>query len=536
MWQQFFLENIHFAVNMFAALVLFAISWLYLDAWLQKMSPKEGLKSLGFALLSLSFIIHGAFLESAVFKTEILPETFYLLLLYLFRFPGYACIIAGLYLDPIEARPQTRGVEPVSSQGKLAAFLAIPGGALNFVSLAFPFLAGGVALLYARRAFLGLERHLKLVSFGFGLLALFELLSQRAVLQNADDPDIYNLVAPFAPLWITEHVVLLLSALVLGRWVFGYLLKRIQTQLFMVLVTVVLVVFVVTAVTFTFLLAKNFQDQAYSELETNVGVLNFAMQSKKEEIMSDALALSQNSQLIEALESGDSGEVPRFLEEFILAKDVVSIVVVDKDSGVVARGEDSQRIGDSLSSDLQVRKALEGKALSSFTVRDGVLAKELNIQATAPISKGGTVYGAVVMEVAMDNVFLNKIKQAANLESSVYGGDTLAATTFTDSHGKPYGLGTKEVQGKVTERVLSRGDVYKGAVSLFQRPFLGVYLPLKAADGSIVGMLFAGREESYILEAAASSIELTFIVTALLILLSIIPAFLLSRYISKQLQ
>ena len=50
---QFFGQNIHFAINLFAALVFFAVFWLYFDAWTNKHDVKVLAKWLGFLLVAI---------------------------------------------------------------------------------------------------------------------------------------------------------------------------------------------------------------------------------------------------------------------------------------------------------------------------------------------------------------------------------------------------------------------------------------------------------------------------------------------------
>ena len=41
MWLQFFLENLRFAINLFAGFVFFAVGWLYFDVRQEKRNQKE---------------------------------------------------------------------------------------------------------------------------------------------------------------------------------------------------------------------------------------------------------------------------------------------------------------------------------------------------------------------------------------------------------------------------------------------------------------------------------------------------------------
>src|SRR6202042_1550651 len=128
------------------------------------------------------------------------------------------------------------------------------------------------------------------------------------------------------------------------------------------------------------------------------------------------------------------------------------------------------------------------------------------------------------------------IKHSTGLDSSIYAGNTVSATTFLAPDGISRWVGVKETSPAIKRTVLTRGQTYKGSVSVLNRQYLGVYLPLKNIDNSVIGMLFIGQTSLSILQTADHSIELTFVVTALLMVLSIVPAYLMARYISKQLE
>ena len=297
MWIQFFLENVHFALNLFAALVFFSTMWLYFDAWVLRKNIKESLKIIGLLFLTLSFVIHATFLESTILTGSIIGENLNQTLVVISRTLGYLFLILGLVIDPLQAHPNLKG------------FLIIPSGVIvfQFLPLTFPILAVITAFLYLRRATVGLEDHLKPVSLVFYILAIYELVSLSSRLQGTTNVYLFKLVAPFGPIWHLEHVILLLAVLVLGRWLYYYLLKRLQTQLFIILTCAILVIFLLITVTFTGLLLKNLQDETLIRLETDVKVLNYAVESKKQEVLSDAEVFAKDPEVISAVEEKTKG-------------------------------------------------------------------------------------------------------------------------------------------------------------------------------------------------------------------------------------
>lgn len=529
MWLQFLLENAHFAVNLFVALVLFAVFWLYYDAWRGRKSVKEGLRVFGFLFLSLSYLIHATSLESSILSSSFIGSSTTDALVSATRILGYLILVGVLLVDPLEKHPEHRK----KTEFALVA-LPLTGVVFTFPHLLFPIFGATVALLYLRRATIGLEDHLKPLAYSFFLLAIADLVGLSSLFIHTDNVAIYQLVVPFGPLWITEHLILLLAGIQFGRWVFRYLLKQFEVQLFMILTTATLSIFLITTVTFTGLLLKNIQDQTTGELLTDVNVLSYVIDSKKAELLSDAQVVAQNSDVIDAVTNTSRIKLVGLLGDILLAKKESSLVVTGDAGQVLARGEDKDRAGESLSDDPLVKRALLGNAGVSVVTLDGVLAPVISLQAAVPIKSNSNVIGVVLVGSLVDNAFVDGLKNATGLEAMMYGDNQISASTLMTPDNKSRLIGLKEEHTAIKSTVLTRGESYTGSVTLSGQPYFGAYLPLKDVDGNPVGMLFVGRPQIGVLQTAGHSIELTFLLAAALLVLAIVPAYFIAAYISSQ--
>ena len=104
--QQFILQNAHFALSLFAALVFFAVSWLYLDAYFSIKSKKDLFKIIGFCFLSFSFLIHSTYIEQTILVNPILSTNLVELASDLTKFSGFIFLILGLLAEGIQAKPE----------------------------------------------------------------------------------------------------------------------------------------------------------------------------------------------------------------------------------------------------------------------------------------------------------------------------------------------------------------------------------------------------------------------------------------------
>jgi len=525
-WYQFISENFHFAINLFTALAFFSIFWLYFDAWIDRKNFKEGFKILGYLLLSVAFLFHAPYIESGVLTTSIINIGFSEKISIFLKNIGYFLLLIGLVIDPLQPKPKYNNT--------LNSLIVNPALVISF--LLSPVLSVFIAWLYLRRATVGLENHLKKVSLSFLFFAIYEVLNTPSIFINSLNVDIFRLVAPFGPIWIAAHFFQALAAAFLVHWAFSYLLKRINTQLFIIFTTVTLSIFLLTAVSFTFLLLKNLSDETLTRLDTDVSVLSFSLDSKKSESLAFASILSNNSAVVQAVIDKDKKILSQESEKLLVSRQINSLVVVDENGQVLARGEDRDRTGDSLSDDSLIKRALIGEQISSLVSKEGAIAPSVLVRAATPIISEENVIGAVVVAITLDNSFLDGIKEFTGLEAGIYGGDILSATTISDLKGQTRPIGIKESSLDIKNNVLTKGENYKGLVSLLNTSYFAVYRPLKDVDNEVVGMLLVGRPAVTIFATAGKSIELTFLVTIILILFSIFPSYLISKYITNQLR
>ena len=99
----------------------------------------------------------------------------------------------------------------------------------------------------------------------------------------------------------------------------------------------------------------------------------------------------------------------------------------------------------------------------------------------------------------VDNTLIDGIGKQNGIEITLFYGDTRYLTTLKDDSGKRI-VGTK-VGSKITEDVLKNGREYiNESISIKNKEYYVLYMPLTNSDGSIVGMLFIGQERQLIRE------------------------------------
>jgi len=512
MLAQLFFTNLHFTIKVLVALAFFATGWLHFGSWqLEKEGKSLLVRSLGFFLLSVVAIGQAVSIDLELI-------TF---LLQITKLVGLLFILASLLKEPLLTLPKKEAA---------AISLLLISESLIPLSAVLYFI---IALTYLRKSTEGYEKQSRPMFFAFLLLALSELITVSFFAQGSPVVFWSKLLAKFGSVWIASHALEFIGIIILGVWTWGYIRFRAQAQLFIIFITSSLVIFTITTFSFTFLLLRNLETDALSHLKTDVGVLRYALDRLQSEALAHAKVISENSVLKEAFAGGDTDKLYYTSLEFMLSQETSFLDIATASGKVVMRAEDKEKIGDSVSENIVVKSALIGKPRATVAVKANQIAPEIQIRAATPITDGATTSGALVTGFAIDSAFVDGVKQVTGLDVSVFAKDTRAATTFVAPDGKSRFIGTKESDQNILSTVLEKGEQFTGPAEVLNQPYYTAYSPLKTADGEVVGMLFVGKLQTELFAAADRSIQLTFLGSALLMILSTIPAYFVARYIKE---
>ena len=535
---EFIGQNVHFAVNLLASLAMFAVFWLTFDAWLERRKLVEGVKWAGFLSLALGFLLNGSVIDqlsnSAQSWTHVLP-----IISTILRIVGYSSVFAAQLAEPLMKRPDTtneleaafKPSAQVVKQKKDSVRLV--WGASTVKSIILPLLPLAIAVMYWRRSTVGLERHLRPVGVAFTGLALFEALTAVTSLQSTANPNIYNVIQTYGPIWWTAQVLLLASAYVFGNWVWRYLSKRLLSQIFIVLVTATVALYFLSTVGFSFLLLGNSRQQALTDLSTASHVLDYAVTSATAQLQAEAEAAALRPYLAEAAANNDHIKVVNTVGDFVQTHHVNILIVTNADGKVLLRSDDPDRWGDSLSENTLVQRALVGRAVSSIITQNGVVAPDVLLVSAQPLRDSkGFIVGSVQVYRSIGSAFVDSIKSSTGLDSSVYGNSRRSATTLKSSDNLHRAVGVSETNSEVLDQVLKKGNSFAGETSYANQLYLAAYAPLVDADNNKVGMLLVARPAAQLFAAATKSTELAFLTAIGLLMLSVAPVYLLSKKIS----
>ncbi|MCR5304146.1 MAG: methyl-accepting chemotaxis protein [Lachnospiraceae bacterium] len=126
------------------------------------------------------------------------------------------------------------------------------------------------------------------------------------------------------------------------------------------------------------------------------------------------------------------------------------------------------------------------------------------------IMKGG---GDVTQELYDD---LDRVKSETGIDYTIFMGDTRAVTTLIKKGTNDRIVGTAASEGVIKDVLNGGNEYWAKSLTINDTPYCAYYVPLKNSDGSIVGMVFAGKPTETV-SAAVRKSALTMIVVAVFV-------------------
>lgn len=515
--QLLFGSTAHFIIIVCSAFTFFAAGLLYFDATSAiKRNQTTLFRSAGFFLLATTMAIHASSisLDYVIAFAEVT------------KIIGLILVLISLVNEPVLHRPSRHTVHALT----MTAFSTMTWSLVP-VSTALFLL---VAITYLRKATEGLEKQLKGPGVAFLFFAVAEAF--RIPLFWSGTPVIFwsKILSEFGIVWNIQHILQFAGTLIFAVWIWGYIRFQLRIQLVVTTMALSLIVFVTTTVFYTFLLLKNMETDALSHLATDVQVLNYALDSLKEQSLAHAKAVAQDSSIKEAFQTNNRELLYSLSSDYMVSQETDSLVIASSSGQVVMRAEDAERTNDNIRADPIVSVALSGQGASSISYIEAVLAPRVLVVAAAPITSNGVVTGVVVTGFTIDSAFVDGVKEVTGLDTTIFGHDKRAATTFVAPDGKSRFVGTYESNQTIIKTVLEEGKPYVGPARVLNQPYYTAYAPLTTYDGKAIGMLFVGRRQDALINIARHSIYLTFSGSVILMSLLLIPAYFFARYLQKQ--
>ncbi len=522
--QLLFFSVVDFAIYTLAALVFFSTSLLFFDSWqINKKKKTPLLRGIGFLLLSLTYAFYASSIQNP--STNDLVQVI--------KVASFALILASVYKEPILKKPQLRS----------AAFLLIPTTALYFsyeliISSIGTVLCLLISLIYLKRSTKGLDKQLLPVAVAFIFFTIAESIKITLLWSNTTSVYWSKILATHSIVWNISIMLTLIGVVVLAKWVWGYIRFRLNIQLFVTILTATFSVFLLVTSFFTYLLINNLEKDALTHLETDVKVLQYSLERLQLESLAHTRSIAADNTLQSAIISKDTKKLYQLSANSLISQNLTSLIIASNSGEVLMRAENEDSLGDNLINDPLIQSALKDQQLSTLLITyDNPISPTVFVRSATPIKTSSEkILGVAMSGFGIDDAFVDGIKAATNLDTTIFAGNKRAATTIVSPDGKSKFIGTSESDKKITQLVLEEGNNYLGKTTILNEPYYAAYTPLRAYGGEIIGMLFIGKPQIQLLELAQRSINLTFLGSVILMIGSVLPSYLISKYIQENLE
>lgn len=270
---------------------------------------------------------------------------------------------------------------------------------------------------------------------------------------------------------------------------------------------------------------KGFNKQANKETDLTAVAIQNILDDISNKLKANAVSFATRPDLVEAVEKKDTKRLQEIAKMLLANNSLGVLTIADANGTVIARGH-SDKIGDSVANQINVRKALAGEV--SAGMEEGTVVK-FSLRAGAPIKANNRVIGTITpgTDLTATNAFVDDIKKHFGVECTIFQGDERVSTTL-ERDGKRI-VGTKMDNPKVIDTVLKKGGKFIGRNIISGKEYNTAYWPIIGADSKITGMLFIGSDRTVIEQASREVITAVLITVVIVGLLMVAAGYLLVR-------
>ncbi|WP_028573920.1 methyl-accepting chemotaxis protein [Desulfonatronovibrio hydrogenovorans] len=297
----------------------------------------------------------------------------------------------------------------------------------------------------------------------------------------------------------------------------------------MVAVTVLLLS---TAVFFTtnHFVSKGFDQESVKTITNFQGAVAHQLKDLEDFYLKTAYLLAQDIDVASAVDSGATGFLREYAREIMEMTGVEFVTISNTEGVVVARGH-SDRSGDSVLGQYNVRQALEDNPVVG--IESGTVVR-FSLRAGYPVKLFDRIVGVVTLGMDLgSNAFVDSVRERLGVETTIFEGDTRLATTIMSNGQRA--TGTRMDNPLVIETVLRGSQVFLDRNLILGRMYDTAYWPIKDIQGQTAGMYFIGIDRETIEEAQWATLSSILWMSLLIGAVMLLAGFFFAKSIARPL-
>ncbi len=285
-----------------------------------------------------------------------------------------------------------------------------------------------------------------------------------------------------------------------------------------------------------FLTTRHYLNMAFdAEAKTAIAsaqkVVDNHIEGLKDKYLRQGNFIAADKEIIAAVAAKDGAALRPLIVQAMKISGSHFITVADEKGVVIARAH-ADKVGDSVTNQANIVKALTGEA--NVGIESGSVVK-FSLRAGCPVRQSGVIVGAVTIGISLSDLdFVDNIKSFTNLETTVFDQDTRLSTTIIKDGKRA--VGTKMDNPKVLDLVLKKWEIFLSNNVILGNSFETAYWPIKAPGGTISGMFFVGKPLAAIQAAENKVMMAILVVAAILTVLVIGASLVMVRSITRPLR
>lgn len=472
--------NIHLGLELLGAVVFFILAWLFGEAYLLKKDVWSAGRFSGFLLLSFWQLTHAAY----GLDGESVPFAPYIYL------AGLALVLLSYLLEKLPPRPDG-----------MTAALSLPHlfilSRLNTTVSIFLLL---IAVVLAKRYFKDIDKQLKWMLIGFILLAASSFIS------------VFVGGEALGRAWSLEHLVKLSAFASLGFWIWQWLSLRLREEILIIFISASLVIALLVTTVFSIFFVQRIEREATNSLAANAKVFNFYLENLKSRALVSSQLMSANGDFVSAIQAGDLADLERISKELLASTGGQFLSVGRKNGSVLFKLNSPATAAENILSEQIGSEALEGRPAATIDKSDG---GGIVVKAAAPLFDRGTLLGAVIVGIRLDQAFVNNFKEISKLETTILAGNRVVASTL---------LGPGELVQELPLAVAA-GKEFVGSARLLDKEIIGAFIPLANLNNQLVATLAITTTPGQILRDSQSTNRFTLFIVLIIALSLVLPLY-----------
>jgi methyl-accepting chemotaxis protein len=268
-----------------------------------------------------------------------------------------------------------------------------------------------------------------------------------------------------------------------------------------------------------YFLSREYDEQAEKGIAQTSGMAQARLDDLKEKVRAAAASFAGRPDIAQAVDKKETAYLQNLGKVLTTNEGLDFVTIADREGKVIARSH-SDKAGDSVANQTNVKKALAGEV--SVGIEEGTVVK-LSLRAGAPVKIAGRIVGTVTpgIDLTTTSTFVDSIKKLFGVECTIFNQDERVSTTL-EKDGKRL-VGTKMDNQKVIETVLRNGQTFLNRNRIIGKNYDTAYWPIVGADGKIAGMFFIGKDRTAIAKSMQSVIW-AILISALVIGLIMVAA------------